>query len=127
MNFAISIRYNDTSFRITFDYASKSTKADVVLEEIFAQWNAGSGRESSLFLRSSCRSLSVGDYVKVNDQWYRCASFGWDEVSEDNVELWFNEMELCRQNRMPGKTEKDERLLCLYDRRKVENKLGVFS
>lgn len=127
MNFPVSLRYNDTSFNISFVQCWQNENVKDVLENIFAEWNNGSGQEGHLFLQSACRSLSVGDYVKVGDQWYRCASFGWDEVSKESVDLWFAEMEACRQARLPGKTYHDERVLRLHDRRKVEDKLGIFS
>lgn len=32
------------------------------------------------------RSLSVNDCVRVNNQWYQCASIGWKAVSEEYVD-----------------------------------------
>jgi hypothetical protein len=56
-----------------------------ILEMVFAQWNAGSGCESELFIKSRKRSLSVNDIVCVNGTYFQCASFGWDEVSPEYV------------------------------------------
>ena len=52
-----------------------------LLEQIFAWFNAGSGNECDEFKRSRMRSLSVNDFVRVNDEWYQCASYGWVPVS----------------------------------------------
>ncbi len=123
--FPISIRYSDTSLSVSFVQTSTSENPLDVLEDIFAQWNGGSGEECYLFQNSRCRSLSVGDYVKVGDDWYRCASFGWDKVSKESVDLWFAEMEAQRQARLPGKTIADERQLRWMDKRRVEEKLGI--
>lgn len=123
--FPISIRYSDTTLSISFVHDSASNDTRDVLEEIFAQWNAGSGRECYLFQNNRCRSLSVGDYVKVGDQWYRCASFGWDQITKESVDQWFSEMEAMRQSRTPGRTYVEERQLLWFDKRRVEDKLGV--
>lgn len=91
------------------------------LEELYAEWNRGSGRESSTFLElrycDRCdsyingreegithaaqnhgydgltesrepdyihgeRSMSVGDIVERNNQYYACAPIGWQELEQ---------------------------------------------
>lgn len=59
---------------------------DALLEEVFAQFNHGSGKESELFLKSGMRSLSKHDCVRVDGQWYQCLSMGWGEVTEQFVD-----------------------------------------
>ena len=56
-----------------------------ILEMVFDQWNEGSNRECELFRNSKIRSLGVNDIVCVNGTYYRCASFGWNEVDQDYV------------------------------------------
>lgn len=50
------------------------------LEELYAEWNRGSGRESDTFLKQGVRSMSVGDIVEQEDDYYLCCSVGWDEI-----------------------------------------------
>ena len=59
---------------------------DHLLAKIFASCNNGSGQECKEFKASKTRSLSVNDLVKIDDQWYQCASFGWKAVSEEFVD-----------------------------------------
>lgn len=56
-----------------------------VAEQIFAEWNSGSGQESEKFLSMNCRSLSVGDVLVFPEAEtsLACASFGWDVVTPD--------------------------------------------
>jgi hypothetical protein len=56
-----------------------------VADLLFAEWNRGSDRESQYFLEQNCRSMSVGDFVKVGKQWLWCKSIGWERVDEDFV------------------------------------------
>lgn len=124
-SFNVHLRYDDTTFEVSFKMESKFNEVNNVLEEIFGQWNGGSGMECDIFNKSHCRSLSVGDYVKVDDQWYRCAGMGWKKVSQDDVDLWFNTMSEIRNNRLPGKSLDDERLLRFFDKRKAQEKLNM--
>ena len=59
---------------------------DRILEEVFGEWNHGSGMESELFMASKKRSLSVNDIVCVNGKYYQCESIGWNEVSMEYVD-----------------------------------------
>ena len=57
------------------------------LEEIFDGFNAGSGLECRLFsMTPKMRSMSVGDFVRIEDQWYQCASGDWIKVTPERVE-----------------------------------------
>ena len=57
------------------------------LDEIFDGFNGGSGRECRLFsMTPKMRSMSVGDFVRVDSQWYQCASGGWNKVTPERVE-----------------------------------------
>jgi hypothetical protein len=58
---------------------------NAMLEQVFAWFNAGSGQESQEFVKSRTRSLSKGDFVRLNNQWYQCAPVGWMPVSPDYV------------------------------------------
>ncbi|MFC5133748.1 MULTISPECIES: hypothetical protein [Haloferacaceae] len=50
------------------------------LNEIYREWNRGSGYETEKFLSQQVRSMSVGDIVERDHDHYMCASIGWDEV-----------------------------------------------
>ena len=56
-----------------------------VLESTFGCFNAGSGRESHTFVRAKVRSMSVGDFVCIEAQWYKCMPVGWGKVSWGDV------------------------------------------
>lgn len=56
-----------------------------ILENAFAAFNGGSGREHPEFLASRARSLSVNDLVMIEGAWYQCASFGWTPLTESDV------------------------------------------
>ena len=60
-------------------------KPQVALEQIYAGFNAGSGEESPVFLNGKMRSMSVGDFVEIEGQWYQCADAGWRKVTESKV------------------------------------------
>ena len=50
------------------------------LEQLYAEWNRGSGQESREFLEQEVRSLSVGDVVERDGEYYACAPIGWQEL-----------------------------------------------
>jgi len=56
-----------------------------VLESTFGCFNAGSGRESHTFTKAKVRSMSVGDFVCVEAQWYECMCTGWKKVTWEDV------------------------------------------
>lgn len=55
-------------------------KRSEVLELVFGWFNHGSGEECDEFTRRQGRSLSVNDFVRLNDEWFQCRSMGWDKV-----------------------------------------------
>ena len=59
--------------------------AEEALEVVFARFNSGSGQECEAFLKSGARSLSVNDFVRLDDQWWQCMSMGWEKVSPEYV------------------------------------------
>ena len=52
----------------TFFLSDIDGKDIEVLEKVFAMFNGGSGRECKIFLDSGCRSMSVNDFVCINDR-----------------------------------------------------------
>lgn len=69
-----------------FNHPSESATVAEVLEEVFAMFNYGSGKESPLFLARKMRSLSVYDCVRVGKEWFQCASVGWEKVTDEYVD-----------------------------------------
>jgi len=55
------------------------------LEDVFAQFNHGSGAECKEFVDNRMRSLSVGDFVQFEGQWWECKSVGWEMVKSNYV------------------------------------------
>lgn len=49
-------------------------------EQLFAEWNRGSGHESREFLEQKVRSLSVGDLAELDGTYYACKPIGWQEL-----------------------------------------------
>lgn len=74
----------DRGVSLQIDCGSRSN--EWILEEIFAMFNHGSRYECKEFLNLKIRSLSMNDCVRVNDQWYQCASIGWEEITNERVE-----------------------------------------
>lgn len=50
------------------------------LEELYHEWNYGSGHESQAFVEAEVRSMSVGDIVRKDADHYICATIGWDKL-----------------------------------------------
>ena len=57
------------------------------LEDIFTQFDHGSGNECKEFVDNRMRSLSVGDFVQFEGQWWECLPSGWDMVKPNYVIL----------------------------------------
>ena len=55
------------------------------LEDVFAQFNHGSGAECKEFVDNRMRSLSVGDFVQFEGQWWECKDVGWEMVKSNYV------------------------------------------
>ena len=77
-------------FTATYNVESNAPDLEL-LEEVFANWNAGSGCEIERFLKAKVRSLSVNDIVKIDNpvrmegKYYLCESLGWTEVTKEFV------------------------------------------
>lgn len=67
------------------DNISKGITDISILEDVFAWFNSGSGREHPEFVRSHSRSLCVNDFVSVNNQWYQCKGCGWEKVDREYI------------------------------------------
>ena len=89
----LRIVYADRSYNSGPTYADLSKNFVEALEEVFAGWNAGSGREWPGFLSEKIRSLSVGDFVKIDTNWFQCNSFGWKLVDDAYVADWLEEFD----------------------------------
>ena len=89
----LRIVYADRSYNSGPIFADLSKNAIEALEEVFAGWNAGSGQEWPGFVSAHVRSLSVGDFVKIENEWFQCNSFGWKLVDEAYVAEWLEEFD----------------------------------
>lgn len=78
----VTIKYPGDRFVNVHMYGESDME---ILEMVFAGFNHGSGQEYEIFLNSKMRSLSVNDLVQVGSQWYQCQSFGWKEITEEEV------------------------------------------
>lgn len=58
---------------------------DTTLEDVFAMFNHGSGRECLQFVQARIRSLSVGDFVQIDGNWWQCKSISWEMVKPNFV------------------------------------------
>jgi hypothetical protein len=84
---SVTIQYaafNDYKFRCELE-VDKNHNDEDILDAVWAGFNAGSGKEMGAFLVAKVRSMSVGDFVRIDSQWFRCASFGWDQATENEV------------------------------------------
>lgn len=87
----------DESDSITMELNLEMTRSEV-LELMFGWFNVGSGSECQMFLDRHSRSLSVNDFVRLNDEWFQCRSMGWDKVDDSLVENQITEAKaLCGQ------------------------------
>lgn len=81
---SVVIKYpGELAMYVTIDHTFGESE-NQILERVFEGFNGGSPNEHPEFIRQRCRSLSVGDFVNVNDTWYCCESMGWRkcEMSE---------------------------------------------
>lgn len=87
----------DSSDRTLMTLNLEMTRSEV-LELMFGWFNAGSGSECQMFLERKGRSLSVNDFVRLNDEWFQCRSMGWDKVDDSLVENQISQAKaLCGQ------------------------------
>jgi len=56
------------------------------LERVFDQFNHGSGQECWQFTNAKIRSLSVFDFVRIDQQWYQCVPVGWKEATLQDLQ-----------------------------------------
>lgn len=56
------------------------------IDDVFDEFNYGSGCERDEFVDAGIRSFSVGDLVHIDDCWHRCESVGWKILSDK--EMW---------------------------------------
>lgn len=57
-----------------------------ILENAFAAFNCGSGREHPQFLASRMRSLAVNDLVQIDGAWYQCKMVGWEAIADEDAQ-----------------------------------------
>lgn len=50
------------------------------LEMIWRGWNRGSGYETREFVEQRTRSMSVGDIVERENEYYTCVPIGWQKI-----------------------------------------------
>ena len=77
MKNTVHIVYLEGSQRV-FSRETQATNPCDVPQELFDEWNHGSGRESKEFIDSHFRSLSVGEFVGIDGTYWQCVSNGWD-------------------------------------------------
>jgi len=56
-------------------------------EELWREWNRGSGYESEAFSDAEERSMSVGDVVEIDGTYYQAKSIGFEEVQVGGEQL----------------------------------------
>lgn len=57
-----------------FEWDAPGPTAKEALEQAFEEFNIGADRQ--------CRSMSVGDVVKIDAKYFYCDSAGWKEIGE---------------------------------------------
>ena len=67
-------------------YRDNFFRDSVILEQVYCWFNSGSGKECPEFLADrTMRSLSVNDFVGIDDNYYQCCGDGWRWVSKEYV------------------------------------------
>ena len=90
---------NEKSFH-NFLVVEDNVTAEDALEDIFAMYNHGSGKECPMFIQSPCRSLSVNDFVAIGNEVYQCASMGWVKVTLEYMdEIGFQVREAMKNDK----------------------------
>lgn len=85
-----------------FEWDAPTTSIDEALGLVFREFNVVN--EGDPHIARRCRSMSVGDVVKVQDRYFVCSHVGWKEVADIDVE---------RYKKMDFK----DRDMALYERR----------
>lgn len=82
-NFIITIIHPGTfEFSYNRQYCPDENMIQIA-ERAFEEWNSGSGNECKEFKDNHVRSLSVGDFVKINNHIFKCEPSGWNEVTTE--------------------------------------------
>lgn len=71
-------RLTETEFSDLYREVAEVETQD--LEQLYHEWNYGSGYESQEFFEAEVRSMSVGDIVRKDTSHYICATIGWDKL-----------------------------------------------
>lgn len=50
-------------------------------EQLWKEWNAGSRQESQEFYDAEVRSMSVGDVVEIDGEFYQAKTIGFQEIN----------------------------------------------
>ena len=75
-------QYTETEFDELY---REITEVDVdspdYLEDIWRQWNRGSSYETQEFYDAEERSMSVGDVIEIDGEFYQAKSIGFSEIT----------------------------------------------
>jgi hypothetical protein len=85
-------------FQRVFTRETQATNPCDIPQELFDEWNHGSGSESKEFIDSGARSLSVGDFVGVDGNYWQCKSCGWEIVKLAYVNNILNQIQENMKN-----------------------------
>jgi hypothetical protein len=70
--------YTKTEFENLYREVGETDTED--LEQLWREWNRGSGYEAEEFLEQETRSMSVGDVAELEDEYYVVAPIGWEDI-----------------------------------------------
>lgn len=106
----IQIEYFDQDLSLKLNRVYPATTSDEkILGILFAEFNNGSGEEGADFLAAKCRSMSVGDYIRIDAQWYRVEGMGWSKAGQDDVDNWFLKLNELQALRHPSQRTRQSR------------------
>lgn len=88
----LTVVYSDLTVSLIDAVNAKGDTPREVLKNLFTEFNSGSERESVVFRSIHCRSMSVGDFARVDGQWYRRDECGWKPVDDAFVARWMAEI-----------------------------------
>jgi hypothetical protein len=69
-----------------FEALLPSTNEAVLLELSWREFNAV--EEGDHHSERNCRSLSVGDGLRIGDKLFICDGFGWMDVTQEEFDAW---------------------------------------
>ena len=91
--------YGDGTLKVPFQIDSEKYESNDLLDIVFNGMNKGSGKEFEWFKNIPTRSMSVGDFVQIqpalfsdNPIIYQVASFGFNRVSKEFMEVFLKEV-----------------------------------